>query len=136
MINEAQQIDQLNRLPLNLEAEAWLRKAGETPDPDFLYLLLLLQWGLGKKLPPLSADAQNILEMLLYRDDQEDVYRFLLTSPGLPWPQEALLHPGSLARCPSPEEAARLVRDAFLSALRGNENLALAYNQEPPLPLI
>src|SRR3990167_8097406 len=63
MINEAQQIDQLNRLPLNLEAEAWLRKAGETPDPDFLYLLLLLQWGLGKKLPPLSADAQNILEI-------------------------------------------------------------------------
>lgn len=134
-MNEAyrlQQINRLNKLPVNQYAQMFLKKAGVVPHPYGLYLLQLVEWGLRNGvvsvipvypiyMPPVGArpkpedhDAQNrrdfleIVERLYWLKRPEKLMDLLLKNGPTNFPEdEPWVDPEELARKKSPEAAAQ-----------------------------
>lgn len=126
------QLHNLQRLPLNQEANKFLLQAQEEPDPSLQPLYQLLLWGLSKGgltwpfLDEAAEPYQLFLERLAVQRDQLGAYNYLLLDPSL-GREEPRLEPGDLAAQRSPREAAVRLLDVFQDALTADQSLVPSY---------
>lgn len=85
-MNENEQLEALNKLPLNLHAKALLKKAGQAPDPSRLYLFHLAEWGLDQPEPLVENPGQlrDLLGNLQARQPRQQQEFLLAADPALP----------------------------------------------------
>lgn len=140
------ELNRLNKLPVNQYAKVLLKKAGVDPQPDALYLLQLVEWGLKKGavsvapvypqwFPPVGAKPnwedqedqkrRDFLEIVVRLYDlkhPQKLMDLLLKNGPSDFPEEEpWVDPKVLARKRSPEEAAQYLAENLQAALAWDE---------------
>ncbi|MCL6559447.1 MAG: hypothetical protein K6U74_11745 [Firmicutes bacterium] len=124
------QVDSLNKQPINQLAKMYLKKAGMKPDPDMLHLYQLVEWGLSRgkvevrdlSNPNAGPDLLEAARRLMYLDDSEKALNLLVKEgPDKGNPKSAWVDPVLLMKQKSPEEAARYLAECLKDALESLE---------------
>lgn len=96
-----------NRHPVNRECKRLLKEAGQSPDPQYLYVLQLARWGLEENRLPVRLGLRDDLESLLDLLDRKKP-RVAMRFVGLPGEHDESLSEHDL-RDLKPSEAAEEV---------------------------
>lgn len=125
-----QQIDLLNSQPINQLAKKLLKKAGVNPDPDIIYILQLMEWGLtdgGLEVEDVTnkyahSDTLAIIEKLMFSDNPEKFMDWLTKEgPDEGSPEYTWIDPVYFAKQKEPEDAAAYLIDCLRSAIQYEE---------------
>lgn len=135
-MTERDQLPKLNQLPLNLHSALLLRKTSQSPEPDSLHALQLMQWGadqgrvklVDKYRPALEA----MLDRLLHQTSPQQALRFLVESQDPQNPEELVFNLDEFLQINDPLEAAEYLWSQLhdqMGTWAGND-----YHLQPQLP--